>query len=101
MFVLKPKGGWANHLWKTGWTPSGPKLASFITNELDGTEDDIFWEEMDESEPFADDDGMESTVVKEGDLFNAMLKMWKWMNKNTTTFLVKKTLMKVISMDFN
>ena len=80
-------------------------LKCFITNALDGTEDDIFLEEMDESEPFADDEGMESTADKEGDLFNAMLKMkfpsWKWMNKNTTIFLVKKTLMKVISIDFN
>ena len=46
-------------------------LKCCITNTLDGTEDDILWEEMDESDPFADDDGMESTVDEEGDLFYA------------------------------
>ena len=35
------------------------------------TEDDILWEEMDESDPFADDDGVESIVDKEGKLFSA------------------------------
>ena len=46
-------------------------LKCCITNALDGTEDDILWEEMDESDPFADDDGMESIVDEEGDLFYA------------------------------
>ena len=46
-------------------------LKCCITNELDGTEDNILWEEMVESDPFADDDGMESIVDKEGDLFYA------------------------------
>ena len=46
-------------------------LKCCITNALDSTEDDIFWEEMDESDPFADNDGMESIVDEEGDLFYA------------------------------
>ena len=46
-------------------------LKCCITNALDGTEDDILWEEMDESDPFADDDGVESIVDEEGDLFYA------------------------------
>ena len=40
-------------------------------NALDGTEDDILWEEMDESDPSADDDGVESIVDEEGELFYA------------------------------
>ena len=36
-----------------------------------GTEDDILWEEMDESDPFADNDGVESIVDEEGELFYA------------------------------
>ena len=35
-------------------------------NALDGTEDDIILEEMDESDPFANDNGMESIVDEEG-----------------------------------
>ena len=46
-------------------------LKCCITNALDGTEDDILWEEMDESDPFADDDGVESIVDEEGELFYA------------------------------
>ena len=42
-----------------------------ITNTLDGTEDDILWEEMDKNNPFADDDGVESIVDEEGELFYA------------------------------
>ena len=38
-------------------------------NPLDGTEDDILWEEIDESDPFADNDGVESIVDEEGELF--------------------------------
>ena len=40
-------------------------------NALDGTEDDILWEDMDESDPFADNDGAESIVDEEGELFYA------------------------------
>ena len=40
-------------------------------NVLDGTEDDILWEDMDESDPFADNDGAESIVDEEGELFYA------------------------------
>ena len=46
-------------------------LKCCITNVLDGTENDILWEEMDESDPFADDDGVESIVDEEGELFYA------------------------------
>ena len=40
-------------------------------NVLDGTEDGILWEDMDESDPFADNDGVESIVDEEGELFYA------------------------------
>jgi len=46
-------------------------LKCCITNALDGTEDDILWQEMDESDPFADDDRVESIVDDEGELFYA------------------------------
>ena len=46
-------------------------LICCITNALDGTEDDILWEDMDESDPFADNDGAESIVDEEGELFYA------------------------------
>jgi len=46
-------------------------LKCCITNALDGTEDDILWQEMDESDPFADDDGVESIVDEGGELFYA------------------------------
>ena len=42
-----------------------------ITNTLDGMEDDILSEEMDESEPLADDDGVESIADEKGELFYA------------------------------
>ena len=51
---------------------SSPDLpVDFLKCCIDGTEDDILWEEMDESDPFADDDGMEWIVDEEGDLFYA------------------------------
>lgn len=40
-----------------------------ITNVFDGIEDDIFWEEMDESDSFVDDDGVELIVDEEGEFF--------------------------------
>ena len=46
-------------------------LKCCITNTLDGTKDDILREEMDKSDPFADDDGVESIVDEEGELFYA------------------------------
>ena len=46
-------------------------LKCCITNALDGTEDDILWEDMAESDPFADNDGAESIVDEEGELFYA------------------------------
>ena len=46
-------------------------LKCCITNALDGTEDDILWEEVDESDPFADDDGEKSIADEEGELFYA------------------------------
>ena len=46
-------------------------LKCCITNALDGTEDDILWEDMAESDPFADNDGAESIVDEEGELFCA------------------------------
>ena len=48
-------------------------LKCCLTNaiKLDGTEDDIFWEEMDESDPFAEDDVVESIVDEKGELFYA------------------------------
>ena len=57
------------------WTAISPDtikcsfLKCCITNTLDGTKDDILWEEMDESDSFADDDGVESVVDEEGELF--------------------------------
>jgi len=46
-------------------------LKCCIKNTHDGTDDDILWDEMDESDPFADDDGVESIVDEEGGLFYA------------------------------
>ena len=40
-------------------------------------EDYILWEEMDKSDPFADDNRVASTVDEEGELFYAGEDEWK------------------------
>lgn len=47
------------------------------TNTLDGTEDNILCVEMDKSDPFADDNRVESTVDEEGKLLYAGEDEWK------------------------
>ena len=59
------------------WNLISPDSVTFlflkccITNTLDGMEDDILSKEMDESEPLADDDGVESIADEKGELFYA------------------------------
>ena len=75
-----------------------------ITNALDGTEDDILWQEIDESDPFADDDEVESIVDEEGELFYAREDEVSVLDVNEQEYrdiFIKMTLMKVILLDFN
>ena len=64
---------WILHRWNSTSpdTSQHSFLKCCITNALDGTEDDVLWKEMDESDPFADDDGVESIAGEEGELFYA------------------------------
>ena len=82
-------------------------LKCWITNILDDTEDDILWEKMDESDPFADNDGVESIVDEEGGLFYASKDEVAVLDVNKQEYLVifgesdvdERHI--VISMDFN
>ena len=62
-------------IWKWSWEAISPTtfrwsfLKCCITNSIDGTEDDILWQDEDDTDPFNDEDA--EVVDEEGELYYA------------------------------